>query len=114
MIKSLNKNLPKSRKPLNGPLRVQDSLRARRGRLPDRTHLVGAAALHLLVQVGQAEKFGLGRYNSISGRKSPLFDASRQIYQENFAQGLQSVLPQEAPWARDPRHLVLTVVRISA
>ena len=69
-------------------------------------HLVGAAALYQRVLVGLGGKFGLGRYNSISGRKSPLFDASRQIDTENFCQGFHSGLRLEMPRARDPRILV--------
>ena len=38
---------------------MQGSLRTRRGHLPARTHLVGAAALHPPVQVGQAARFVL-------------------------------------------------------
>ena len=74
--------------------------------------MVGAAALHHMVAVGQGGKFGLGRYGAISGRKSPLFDAPRQIDQENFGQGLQSGRRQEMPWGRDPRILVVRVKRL--
>ena len=104
--------MAKSREPLHRPLRVQDSLRTRRDDLGGRTHLVGAAALHPMVAVGQGGKFGLGRYGAISGRKRPLFDASRQIYQENFGQGLHPVHRREAPWARDPRILVVPLKRL--
>ena len=59
-----------------------------------------------MVAVGQGGKFGLGRYGAISGRKRPLFDACKQIYQENFGQGLHSGRRQEMPWGRDPLILV--------
>ena len=107
MIKSLNKTLPPPSKPLNWPLRVQDSLRMRREDLPGRTCLVGAAVLHPMVQVGQGGKFGLGRCAAISARKRPLFDACRQIYPENFGQGFKSGRRREVPWVRDHRALVL-------
>ena len=98
--------------PLNRPLRVQHCLRTRRDDLPGRTRLVGAAALHPLVAVGQGGKFGLGRYGAIGGRKRPLFDPCRQIYTENFGQGLQSGRRQEAPRARDPRILYVPLKRL--
>ena len=106
MIKKLNKTLAKSRKPLHRPLRGQHSLRTRRDDLPGRAHLVGAAALHPLVAVGQGGKFGLGRYGAIGGRKRPLFDACRQIDPENFGQGFHSGRRLEVPCPRDPRILV--------
>ena len=112
MIKKLNKTLAKSRKPLHRPLRGQDCLRTRRDDLSGRTHLVGAAALHPLVAVGQGGKVGLGRYGAISARKRPLFDACRQIDQENFGQGLQSGRRREAPRPRDPRILVVRLKRL--
>ena len=112
MIKKLNKTLAKSRKPLHRPLRGQDCLRARRDDLTARTRLVGAAALHPMVAVGQGGKFGLGRYGAIGGRKKPLFDACRQIYPENFGQGLQSDLRQQMPWGQDPRILVVPLKRL--
>ena len=74
--------------------------------------MVGAAALHPMVAVGQGGKFGLGRYGAIGGRKRPLFDACRQIDQENFGQGLQSGRRQEMPWGRDPRILVVPLKRL--
>ena len=73
--------------------------------------MVGAAALHHMVAVGQGGKFGLGRYGAIGGRKRPLFDACRQIDQENFGQGLQSGRRQEMPWGRDPRILVVPLLK---
>ena len=94
--------MAKSREPLHRPLRVQDCLRTRRDDLPGRTHLVGAAALHPMVAVGQGGKFGVGRYGAIIGRKRPLFDARRQIYPENFGPGFKSGRRQEVPWAWDP------------
>ena len=106
MIKSLNKTLPPSSEPLNWPLRVQDSLRTRRDHLPDRKNLVGAAALHPLVPVGQGGKFGLGRYGAIGGRKRPIFGAPREVYTKNFGQGLHSGRRREGPGARHPRTLV--------
>ena len=75
-------------------------------------HLVGAAALHPIAQVGQGGKFGLGRYGAIGARKSPLFDACRQIYPENFGQGLHSGRRLEMPRARDPRILVVPLKRL--
>jgi hypothetical protein len=105
--------VPKPSRPLCRPLRVQGSLRTCRGHLPDRTHLVGAAALHPLVPVGQAGKFGLGRYGAISGRKSPLFDACRLPDQENFGQGFHPVRRREAPWGRDPWILVVAGLALS-
>jgi hypothetical protein len=104
--------LPPSRKPLNRPLRVHDSLRTRRDDLGVRLHTVGAAALYPRVPVGLGGKIGVGRYNSISGRKSPLFDACRQIYTENFGQGLRSGRRRQRPWARDPRILVVRLERL--
>ena len=74
--------------------------------------MVGAAALHPMVAVGQGGKFGLGRYGAIGGRKRPLFDACRQIDQENFGQGLQSGHRQEMPWGRDPRILVVPLLKL--
>ena len=104
--------MAKSREPLHRPLRVQDCPRTRREHLPGRTHLVGAAALHPMVAVGQGGKFGVGRYAAISGRKRPLFDACRQIDPENFGQGLHSGRRREAPRARDPRILVVPLKRL--
>ena len=98
--------------PLSWALRVQYSLRTRRDHLPDRTHLVGAAALHPLVPVGQGGKFGLGRYNSISGRKRAIFGARRQIYTENFGQGLRSGRRRQRPWPWDPLILVVPLKRL--
>ena len=104
--------MPKPSRPLCRPLRVQGSPRARRGHLPARAHLVGAAALHPLVPVGQAGKFGLARYGATSGRKSPPFDACRRIYMENFGQGLHSGRRQQIPWPWDPRIRVVPVKRL--
>ena len=74
--------------------------------------MVGVAALHPMVAVGQGGKFGLGRCGAISGRKSPLFDASRQIYTENFGQGLHSGRRRQRPWPRDPRILVVPLLKL--
>ena len=112
MIKSLNKTLPPSRKPLNRPLRGQDCLRPRREDLGVRLHMVGADELYQRVLVGLRGKIGVGRYGAIGGRKRPLFDACRQIYPENFGQGLHSVRRREAPRARDPRILVVPLERL--
>ena len=43
-----------------------------------------------MMAVMQGEKFGLRRYNSRSGRKSPIFDTFRPPDTENFRQGLQA------------------------
>ena len=99
--------MAKSRKPLHRPLRGQDCLRTRRDDLPSLTRLVGAAALHPMVAVGQGGKFGVGRCATTSARKRPIFGTSRQIYQENFGQGFKSGRRQEVPWTWDPRALVL-------
>ena len=104
--------MAKSREPLHRPLGVQDCLRTRRDDLGGRTHLVSAAARHLMVAVWLGGKIGVGRCAAISARKSPLFDAPRQIDQENFGQGLQSGRRQEAPRARDPRILVVPLKRL--
>ena len=64
------------------------------------------------MQVGQAGKFGVGRYGAISGRKTPLFDVFRLPDQENFGQGLQADLRQEMPRARHPRILVVLLKRL--
>ena len=112
MIKSLNKTLPPSRKPLNWPLRVQDCLRTRRDDLGVRLHTVGAAALYQRVLVGLGGKIGAGRYNSTTGRKSSLFDPSRQIYTKNFGQGLHSGCRQEVPGDRDPLILVVPLQKL--
>ena len=112
MIKSLNKTFPPSRKPLNRPLRVRDCLRTRRDDLGVRLHIVGAGELYRRVLVGLRGKIGVGRYGAISGRKRPHFDACRQIYQENFGQGLQSGRRQEMPWGRDPRILVVPLLKL--
>ena len=65
-----------------------------------------------MVAVGQGGKFGLGRYGAIGGRKRPLFAPCRQIYTENFGQGLQSGRRQEMPWGRDPRILVVPLLKL--
>ena len=104
--------MAKSREPLNRPFRVQDSLRTRRDDLGVRLHIVGADELYQRVLVGLRGKIGVGRYNSTTGRKSPLFDARRQIYTENFGQGLQSDLRQEMPWGRDRRILVVHLLKL--
>ena len=65
-----------------------------------------------MVAVGQGGKFGLGRNGAIGGRKRPTFGAPRQIYPENFGQGLQSDLRQEMPWGRDPRILVVPLLKL--
>ena len=75
-------------------------------------HIVGADELYQRVLVGLRGKIRVGRYNSTTGRKSPLFEACRQIYQENFGQGLQSGRRQEMPWGRDPRILVVPLLRL--
>ena len=113
MIKSLNKTLARSREPLHRPLRGQDCLRTRRGDLGVRLHLVGADELYQRVPVGLGGKIGVGRYKSTTGRKSPLFDACRQIYQENFGQGLHSGRRREVPWPWDPRILVGPLQKLS-
>ena len=74
--------------------------------------MVGADELYPMVLVGLREKIGVGRYNSTTGRKRPLFDARRQIYQENFGQGLHPGRRREAPRARDPRILVVPLKRL--
>ena len=75
-------------------------------------HVVGAGELYQRVLVGLGGKIGVGRYNSTTGRKSPLFDASRQIDPENFGQGLQSGRRREAPGPRDPQNLVVPLKRL--
>ena len=65
-----------------------------------------------MVAVGQGGKFGLGRYGAIGGRKRPIFGAPRQIYPENFGQGLRSGRRRQRPWARDPRILVVRLERL--
>ena len=70
-------------------------------------HIVCAEELYRRVLVGLRGKIGVGRYNSTTGRKSPLFNAGRQIDPENFGQGFKSGRRQEVPWVRDPRALVL-------
>ena len=112
MIKSLNKTLAKSRKPLHRPLRVQDCLRTRREDLGVHLHIFGAGELYQRVRVGRRGKIGVGRYGAISGRKSPLFDACRQIVTENFGQGLHSGRRRDVPWGRDPRILVVPLLRL--
>ena len=104
--------MAKSREPLHRPLRGQDCLRTRRDDLPGRAHLVGAAALHPMVAVGQGGKFGLGRCAAISAQKRPTFVTCWQIYQENFGQGLHSGRRLEMPRARDPRILVVPLKRL--
>ena len=104
--------MPPSRKPPNRPLRVQDSLRTRREDLGIRLHMVGAGELYQRVLVGLGGKIGAGRYNSTTGRKSPLFDAPRQIYQKNFGQGLHSGRRQELPGGRDPQILVVPLQKL--
>ena len=104
--------MPKSSKPLNRPLRVQDCLRTRRDDLGVHLHTVGAEELYQSVLVGLGGKIGVGRYGATTARKRPLFDACRQIDQENFGQGLQSGRRQEAPRARDPRILVVPLKRL--
>ena len=73
---------------------------------------VGAAALYQRVLVGLGGKIGVGRYNSTTGRKSPLFDAPREMITENFGQGLHSGRRQERPWGQDPRILVVHLLRL--
>ena len=46
------------------------------------------------------------------GRKSPHFEASRQIDRENFRQGLLSGFRQEMPWGRDPQILVVPLLKL--
>ena len=46
------------------------------------------------------------------GEKSPLFDAWRQIYPENFGQGLDSGRRRQAPGARDPLILVVPLQKL--
>ena len=46
------------------------------------------------------------------GRKSHLFEASRQIDQENFGQGLLSGFRQEMPWGQDPQILVVPLMKL--
>ena len=105
MIKKLNKTLPKSRKPLNWPLRVQEFLCTRREDLPGRTHMVGAAALYPMVAVWPGGKIGVGRCAAISTQKWPTFVTCRQIYPENFGQGFHSGRRRQRPWTRDLRGL---------
>ena len=104
--------MARSREPLHRPLRGQDSLCTRRDDLGVRLHMVGAGELYQRVLVGLRGKIGVGRYNSTTGRKRPIFGAPRQIYQENFGQGLQSDLRQEMPWGQDPRILVVPLKRL--
>ena len=75
-------------------------------------HTVGAAALYPRVLVGLGGKIGAGRYNSTTGRKSPLFDPSRKIYTENFGQGLHFGRRRQRPWPWDPRILVVRLERL--
>ena len=65
-----------------------------------------------MVAVGQGGKFGLGRYAANIVRKGPHFDACRQIYPENFGQGLHSGRRLEMPRAREPRILVVPLKRL--
>ena len=68
--------------------------------------MVGADELYQRVLVGLRGKIGVGRYNSTTGRKSPLFDPCRQIDPGNFGQGFHSGRRLEVPCPRDPRILV--------
>ena len=74
--------------------------------------MVGAEELYQRVLVGLRGKIGVGRCAAIGGRKRPLFDACRQIYPENFGQGLHSGRRREAPRALDPRILVVPLKRL--
>ena len=74
--------------------------------------MVGADELYQRVLAGLGGKIGVGRYNSTTGRKSPLFDACRQIDPENFGQGLHSGRRLEMPRAPDPRILVVPLKRL--
>ena len=65
-----------------------------------------------MVPVGLIGKIGVGRYNSIGGRKRPLFATFRHIYQENFGQGFHSGRRREVPGARDPRILVVPLLKL--
>ena len=69
-------------------------------------HIVGADELYQMVLVCLRGKIGVRRYKSIIGENSPIFDASRQIYQENFGQGLHSGRRRELPWGREPFFIV--------
>ena len=91
---------------------IDDLVCTRRENLGVCLHIVGADELYQRVLVFLRGKIGVGRYNSIGGRKRPLFDVCRQIYQENFCQGIQSDLRQEMPWGWDPRILVVPLLKL--
>ena len=52
--------------------------------------MVGAAALYLLVEVGQGGKIGVRRCAAITAQKSPIFVDFRPPDTENFGQGFRS------------------------
>ena len=52
--------------------------------------MVGAAALYLLVEVGQGGKIGVRRCAAITAQKSPVFVDFRPPDTENFGQGFRS------------------------
>ena len=74
--------------------------------------LVGAGELYPMVLTWWSSSLAFRRWAAIIGRKRPLFDACRQIYQENFGQGLHSGRRREAPWGRDPCTLVVPLQKL--
>ena len=64
------------------------------------------------MEVWQRGSSWVRRCAAIIGRKSPLFDPSRQIYTKNFGQGLHSGCQQEVPGGRDPQILVVPLQKL--
>ena len=113
MIKSLNKTLPKSREPLNRPLRVQGCPRTRRDDLPGCARLVGRPRCIRWWRWGRAENSGSGDMQRSVAEKGLFLTFPGKFTKKTFARVCSLVLGRKCPGYVTTGHLFLTMVRIS-
>ena len=89
-LKTNLKILSKVTNRLNSTLEIDGVLHTRQTDLTNPKHMVGAAALYLLMEVWQGGKIGVRRYAVINAQKSPIFVDFRLPDTENFGQGFRS------------------------
>jgi hypothetical protein len=101
-LKTNLKILSKVTNRLNSTLEIDGVLHTRQTDLTNPKHMVGAAALYLLMEVWQGGKIGVRRYAVINAQKSPIFVDFRQPDTENFCQGFQGLCGKRSTPGQGP------------
>ena len=68
--------------------------------------MIGAAALHHMVAVGQGGKFGLGRYGAIGGRKGLFLTLAGKFTKKTLARVYSRVVGKRCPGVGTPGFLL--------